>query len=84
MHTLLIDDDPITAFLTQRILAREGLTDTAASFQSPTEALTFLPGQIPAGLVPRVIFVGPEHAPDKQVGLSGPAQTIPDATGVVW
>ena len=57
MHTLLIDDDPITIFLTQRLLAHEGLSDTSASFQSPTEALAFLLGQIPAGLVPRVILL---------------------------
>ncbi|GAA4054207.1 response regulator [Hymenobacter glaciei] len=57
MHTLLIDDDPITTFLTERVLAREGLSDTAASFQSPTEALAFLLRQLPAGLVPQVILL---------------------------
>ena len=57
MHTLLIDDDPITTFLTERLLRHEGLSDTAASFQSPTEALTFLLRQIPAGLVPQVILL---------------------------
>ena len=57
MHTLLIDDDPIAAFLTQRLLEHEGLSDTAASFQSPPEALEFLLRQIPAGLVPQVILL---------------------------
>ena len=52
MHTLLIDDDPITAFLIKRVLVYEGLSDTAASFQSPTDALAFLLRQIPADLVP--------------------------------
>ena len=57
MHTLLIDDDPIATFLTERLLQHEGLSDTAASFQSPTEALAFLLKQIPAGLVPQVILL---------------------------
>ena len=57
MHTLLIDDDPITTFLTERLLEHEGLSNTAASFQSPTEALAFLLRQIPAGLVPQVILL---------------------------
>ena len=57
MHTLLIDDDPIATFLTERLLQHEGLSDTAASFQSPTEALDFLLRQIPAGLVPQVILL---------------------------
>ena len=57
MHTLLIDDDPIATFLTERLLRQEGLSDTAASFQSPTEALAFLLRQIPAGLVPQVILL---------------------------
>ena len=57
MHTLLIDDDPVTTFLTERLLWQEGLSDTAASFQSPTEALAFLLRQIPVGLVPQVILL---------------------------
>ena len=57
MHTLLIDDDPITIFLTQRLLKHEGLSDTAAAFQSPIEGLAFLLRQIPAGLVPQVILL---------------------------
>ena len=57
MHTLLIDDDPITTFLTERLLQHEGLSDTAATFQSPTKALAFLLRQIPAGLVPQVILL---------------------------
>ena len=57
MHTVLIDDDPISIFLTERVLLHEGLSDTAASFQSPTEALAFLLRQIPAGLVPQVILL---------------------------
>ena len=57
MHTLLIDDDPIATFLTERLLQHEGLSDTAASFQSPTEALAFLLKQLPGGLVPQVILL---------------------------
>ena len=57
MYVLLIDDDPITTFLTERLLRYEGLSDTAASFQSPVEALAFLLRQIPAGLVPQVILL---------------------------
>ena len=47
MHTLLIDDDPITTFLTERLLRHEGLSDTVASFHSPAEALAFLLQQRP-------------------------------------
>ena len=57
MYTLLIDDDPIAIFLTQRLLEHEGLSVTAASFQSPAEGLTFLLRQIPAGLAPQVILL---------------------------
>ncbi|GAB3637951.1 hypothetical protein GCM10027422_35410 [Hymenobacter arcticus] len=57
MHTLLVDDDPIATFLTERLLWHEGLSDTAASFQSPTDALAFLRQQIPNGLVPQVILL---------------------------
>lgn len=57
MHTLLIDDDPIATFLTERLLRQEGLSDTAASFRSAPEALAFLLRQIPAGLVPQVILL---------------------------
>ena len=57
MHTLLIDDDPISTYLTERVLQHEGLSDTAASFHSPAEALAFLLKQIPDGLVPQVILL---------------------------
>lgn len=57
MYTLLIDDDPITIFLTERMLMHEGLSDTAASFQDPTEALAFLLKQIAVGLVPQVVLL---------------------------
>ena len=57
MHTLLIDDDPISTSLTEQLLRHEGLSDTAASFHSPTEALAFLLKQIPDGLVPQVILL---------------------------
>jgi len=57
MYTLLIDDDPITIFLTERLLKHEGLSDTAASFQNATEALHFLLKQITVGLVPQVVLL---------------------------
>ena len=57
MHTLLIDDDPISTSLTEHLLRHEDLSDTAASFHSPTEALAFLLRQIPDGLVPQVILL---------------------------
>ena len=57
MHTVLIDDDPTALFLTERLLLRDGVADTNASFQSPTAALTHLRLQVPAGRVPQVILL---------------------------
>ena len=57
MYTLLIDDDPIAIFFTERLLKHEGLSDTAASFQDPAEALDFLLKQITVGLVPQVVLL---------------------------
>lgn len=70
MHTLLIDDDPITLFLTKRLLQHEGLSDTAASFQSPAEALVFLLKQIPAGLVPQIILLDLNMPYDERIEFS--------------
>lgn len=57
MNALIIDDDPVSVFLAERLLKREGLSDTAASFQSPVKALEFLRQQIPTGLLPQVILL---------------------------
>lgn len=57
MHTRLIADDPVSIFLTEGVLRHEGLSDTAASFQSLTDARAFLLRQIPAGLVPQVVLL---------------------------
>lgn len=57
MYTVLIDDDPTTLFLMGRLFQHHGLADTAAPFQSPTDALAFLLQQIPAGRVPQVVLL---------------------------
>ncbi|MBF9222878.1 response regulator [Hymenobacter ruricola] len=56
MHTLLIDDDAIGVFLTERLLKRESFSDNITSFGSAEEALNFL-RQAPAEELPRVIFL---------------------------
>ena len=56
MHTLLIDDDTIGIFLTERLLKREAFSDKIGSFASAPEALTFLRQAEPEQL-PRVIFL---------------------------
>lgn len=57
MHILLIDDDPIGIYLSERLLKHEGLFDMVTSFQYPVEALAYLQRQIPAGLLPQVILL---------------------------
>ena len=57
MKTLLIDDDPTTAFFTERLFERAGLADDLTSYQSPAEALGFLEQQVRAGAPPQVILL---------------------------
>lgn len=56
MNTLLIDDDTIGVFLTERLLKREGFSESIAAFESAQDALDFLHSAPPAAL-PRVIFL---------------------------
>jgi CheY-like chemotaxis protein len=56
MHTILIDDDFISVFLTEKLLRREGFSDTISSFQSPQDALLFVQQTIPEH-VPEVILL---------------------------
>ena len=56
MDTLLIDDDTIGVFLTERLLKREAFSDSISSFGSAEEALVFLRQATPDDL-PRVIFL---------------------------
>ena len=57
MHILLIDDDPIGIYLSERLLKHEGFFDMFTTFRSPVEGLAFLQRQIPAGLLPQVILL---------------------------
>lgn len=56
MHTLLIDDDSIGVFLTERLLKREGFSEQITSCPSAQEALELLRQTDPAAL-PTVIFL---------------------------
>jgi CheY-like chemotaxis protein len=56
MHTVLIDDDFISVFLTEKLLKREGLGDVVRSFQSPQEAVGYLQQTLPAE-VPELILL---------------------------
>ena len=56
MDIVLIDDDVIGVFLTERLLKREGFTENITSFQSAEEALGFLQNAGPHEL-PHVIFL---------------------------
>jgi CheY-like chemotaxis protein len=56
MHTLLIDDDSIGLFLTERLLKREGFTENITSLLSAEAALLLLEQAAPAEL-PQVIFL---------------------------
>lgn len=56
MDTLLIDDDVIGIFLTERLLKREDFSTDINSFSNAEEALAFLE-QAPSEEVPRVIFL---------------------------
>ncbi len=56
MNTLLIDDDTIGVFLTERLLQREGFADHVAAYPSAEEALSFLQHAGPSEL-PDIIFL---------------------------
>lgn len=56
MHTLLIDDDSIGVFLTERLLKREGFSEDIVAFGGAAEALDFLRTSAPAE-IPQVIFL---------------------------
>lgn len=56
MHTLLIDDDDIGLFLTERLLKREDVFDKVTAFSSAEDALTFLQ-HAPDNELPRVVFL---------------------------
>jgi CheY-like chemotaxis protein len=56
MHTLIIDDDTIGVFLTERLLKREAFSADIVAFSSAAEALAFLRQAVPDEW-PRVIFL---------------------------
>ncbi|WP_324675515.1 response regulator [Hymenobacter sp. GOD-10R] len=56
MHTVLIDDDFISVFLTEKLLKREGIGDAVRSFQSPQEAVGYLQQTLPAE-IPELILL---------------------------
>ncbi len=56
MHTLLIDDDEIGVFLTERLLRREGFSDDIAALSSGAAALAFLQ-KASLEELPRVVFL---------------------------
>lgn len=56
MNTLLIDDDLIGVFLTERLLKREGFSEHITSYPSAQEALEFMQ-QAPRSELPSVIFL---------------------------
>lgn len=56
MDILLIDDDSIGVFLTERLLKREDFAQSITSFSSAQDALTFLQTAEPNSL-PQLIFL---------------------------
>ena len=57
MDFVLIDDEPITLFLTKQLFKHEGLSDKVIAFDDPEEALAFLQRHISSGQVPQVILL---------------------------
>jgi CheY-like chemotaxis protein len=47
MRTVLVDDDYISVFLTEKLLKREGFAEDMCSFQSPEKALAHVQQAIP-------------------------------------
>ena len=56
MDTLLIDDDAIGVFLTERLLKRDGFSEDIAAFSGGRQALDYLRTAAP-NEIPRVIFL---------------------------
>lgn len=56
MHTILIDDDFISVFLTEKLLRREEFSEQITSFQSPQQALEHVQQAIPDN-VPDIILL---------------------------
>jgi CheY-like chemotaxis protein len=56
MHTILIDDDFISVFLTEKLLRREEFSEHITSFQSPQQALEHVQQAIPDN-VPDIILL---------------------------
>ncbi|MGY2133094.1 response regulator [Hymenobacter sp. HD11105] len=56
MHTILIDDDFISVFLTEKFLRREEFSEQITSFQSPEQALEHVRQVIPDN-VPDIILL---------------------------
>ncbi|HEX8658211.1 MAG TPA: response regulator [Hymenobacter sp.] len=56
MDILLIDDDSIGIFLTERLLKREGFVENIASYPSAEEALAFLQ-HTETNRLPQIIFL---------------------------
>jgi CheY-like chemotaxis protein len=56
MHTLLIDDDFISVFLTEKLLQREAFSANITSFQSPQQALEYVKQSIP-DRIPSIILL---------------------------
>ena len=57
MDFVLIDDEPITLFVTKQIFKLEGLLDKLIAFDDPEEAIKFIQRQISSGKVPKVILL---------------------------
>jgi CheY-like chemotaxis protein len=57
MQTLLIDDDPTSVFLTERLFQRAGVVEPLITFLSPVEAVAFLKNQVLTGAPPQVILL---------------------------
>lgn len=56
MKTFLIDDDPLSNYLTEHLLRAERFTSLISTFESAQDALKILQQQ-PAADLPRVIFL---------------------------
>ncbi|MFT2010928.1 response regulator [Pontibacter sp. 13R65] len=56
MKTFIIDDDPISSFLTETVLSMEEFSQNIVTFSSAEESLNFLSEDMEAN-VPEVIFL---------------------------
>jgi len=57
MQILLVDDDPISVFLTEQLFKRHGSAVTLRSFLAASDALIFLRQQLLAGSAPDIIVL---------------------------